>query len=117
MKLFHGRTFVGTISDPLFSDETWYGTILINLSLANDEKGKQVLTFIEFCQDWHERLKKGLESSGDASEFNDFPEMVESDEWQLEEEPNGTRYHISCPYFFPGGEFTARPWEFMHSDD
>lgn len=111
MKLLFGRVPLGEISNPLFSDQTWYGVLLLAPSIANEAVGRRILAYKDFCEDWNERVD---DNRTDASEFDDYRDLTESAEWTIQNEHDGTSYHVGCPVFFRGGDFSCRPWESSH---
>jgi len=58
---------------------------------------KRVHDFISFCQRWHRRLDAG--EASDASEFDEFKDIVDSDSWSIEL-PDSTTTNIGCPVFY-----------------
>lgn len=117
MKLVFRSLTIGEVSDAFFSDQTWYGEFVADPSLAAHPVGKRVLEFKDFCEDWNKREIDNSDAPPDAAEFDRFHDLTESNEWFLKNEEDAAVYHIIAPVFFSEGEFSSRPWEFMHEDD
>lgn len=93
MRLFYDSTLVGEISDAFTDQGTWFGTFRQKLG----DQGERLREFIDFCKAWHERLGAG--EGGDASDFDNFGEVVTSGLWKVESN-DGTVVTIEgCPVF------------------
>jgi hypothetical protein len=117
MRLLFGRLRVGEISNPFFSDQTWYGDFLPAPSIGTDAVGQRILAYKTFCEGWNERVHANPDSPPDASEFDEYLDLTASAEWQILDEDGVTSHHVGCPVFFRGGDFSCRSWEFLRPDN
>jgi hypothetical protein len=114
VELVFGRVRLGAISNPHFSDQTWYGVLLVDPPLKDGATGRRILAYKDFSEDWNERLYHNQDSPPDAAEFDEYVDLVDSAEWAIVNHDEGISHHVDAPVFFKGGEFTCRPWEFTH---
>lgn len=113
MRLSFQSMSLGTISQPLFCDQTWFGVLLLDSSVEHEEVGRRILEYKRFSEDWNEEFKNKPLSSPDDSQWNAFLDLLESSHWRIEED-NGITHLVGCPVFFKGGDFSCRPWVYSH---
>jgi len=108
LRLCYGAIVLGTISDIVEHQGTWSGQFRRTLSTAQNSTEQRLDEFIEFCSDWHSRLRDA--DAADASEFDRFRDVFESGLWYTEY-PDGTVNRIAdAPVFMDGwcGEISWR---------
>src|SRR5262249_36853045 len=115
MNLVFQSMSLGTISQPLFCDQTWFGEVLLDPSVEHEEVGRRILEYQRFSEDWNEELKNKPLSPPDDSQWNTFLDLLESSQWGIKED-NGSTHLVGCPVFFKGGYFSCRPWVYSHPD-
>jgi len=74
-----------------------------------------MLEYKNFCEDWNSRLQNNPEKLPEPSEFDQFSDLTESNEWTIED-VDATVHKVNAPLFLSGDEFTCRPWEFLHPE-
>jgi hypothetical protein len=104
IQLYYGTVLVGYIAVPFYSDRTWYGTFQPGSVATDDPISQRVTLFIEFCQDWHRRIKTG----GNAAEFDAFRDIVDSPLWQTVADDGARSPLAEAPVFFPEGVMSWR---------
>ena len=92
MRLLFGRVRVGKILEPFFSDQNWYGGLLLAPSIADEAAGRRIRTYKNVCEDWNEReeVYDNPDSPPDASEFDEYRDLTESDELRIQNEVDGS---------------------------
>jgi len=96
---------IGNITGAFCGEEatgTWFGNFLPSTHDGQGADEKRIRDVISFCRGWHRRHDEG-ETPGD-SEFDDFKDIVDSDQWSIET-PDRTTKRIGCPVFY-GDEIT-----------
>lgn len=86
---------VGLISDPFFSNGTWFGVFCETLKPETGPTKKRLHEFILFSEDWHAREKTDL--SADADEWDAFADL--SDRWQTVSADGVTTAICDIPVF------------------
>jgi hypothetical protein len=81
LSLWYGETQVGMVHDAFTSDATWYGTFECFVDPRASVVGDRLVSFIKFCQDWCARSKEDPQDPPDASEFDQFSDIIESGRW------------------------------------
>jgi hypothetical protein len=78
--LHYGSVAVGRVTDPFWSDDTWFG-VFQAAPIADDAPtlDLHIRAFISFYRDWHARLESGLNPS--ATEFDTFSDLLTSGQW------------------------------------
>jgi len=95
--LWCGPTRVGIIYDSFCSDETWFGTFVLELRPGEGEQQDRIIGFIAFCRAWN---RKALEQDADAAEFDDYRELTTSGPWRVTH-ANGVATRIEvAPNFY-----------------
>ena len=115
MNLLFDKRIVGAISIPIFADNTWHGVLAINDALVNDTFGMRIIDFIRFSEDWHERLRMNQSNPPASSEFDSYLDLLQSDQWVIQDLTEDRYHQIEGPVFFEGGEFSCRTWEFANA--
>jgi hypothetical protein len=106
---------IGEIAQPLFSDETWYGILKMEPSLANKETVERLLGYIVFCAKWNDRFADNPESPPDTAEFKKFADLVQSREWCIHDDQEAISHEVGCPCFLGGSEFSCRSRKWLDS--
>ena len=114
-RLLFGSIVVGNIAQPLFCDETWHGILTIDAAFEAHAAAKRFLAYKRFSETWNARLRKNQQKPPDAAEFDKFRDLTESENWTIEDDES-VAHHVNAPLFLRGGEFTCRPWNFVHPD-
>jgi hypothetical protein len=83
MVLLFGNTVAGEIVDAFEHQGTQFGIFKSRLSPNGDRTTERLREFIKFCKDWFGRC--GSEAGADASEFDQFPDIVSSGNWSIQE--------------------------------
>lgn len=104
---------LGTISQSLLCDQTWFGVLHLDSSVEHKDVGRRLLEYKRFSEGWNEELKNNPLSPPDDSQWNAFVDLLESSEWRIKEDET-VIHHVDCPVFFEGEEFSCRPWDFSH---
>jgi hypothetical protein len=97
-RLFHGSTMVARLTDVITHQGTWFAIYAVAIEDANQERLRE---FINFCEEWHARLRDGKEP--DADEFDAFADLVKSDRWHVLFE-NGADVIVAGAPVFADGE-------------
>src|SRR3954467_6355284 len=79
--LYYGTHLVGLVREPFYSDDTWYGLFERTASPSQDPTLRRVFSFVDFCEQWHERLEQDQANPPDASEFDQFSDLLQSGLW------------------------------------
>jgi hypothetical protein len=109
LNLYYGPEMIGHVTDVFFSDQTWYGIFERGThASSNNPVIRRVLEFISFCVDWNERTANNQNNPPDASEFDRYSDLVNSDLWHMRN-PQGDVWHLDeAPVFFSGGDVSWR---------
>jgi hypothetical protein len=113
MELLFGSLVVGEIKNDVYSDQTWFGTIILSRSLRETDAGRRLMAYKRFSEKWNARLRANQDTPPDSCEWDAWADILKSPDWWLRKSQDGTLIHVNAPIFFKGGDFTCRPWEFF----
>ena len=106
MQLWCGPVFVGELLDVIVDQGTWFA---LSFRQAVNRKGGQgetrICDFIDFCEDWHQRVKREMEPS--ATEFDPF--LAELRNWRVRSLLDGREMEVDTPVFADGLVSWIRP--------
>src|SRR5262245_26560713 len=79
--LWHERVLIGQITDPYYSDYTWWGVLKRIAQPDDGELATLLLSFIDFCEDWNERTRMNPTNPPGAAEFDLYDDLLKSGLW------------------------------------
>lgn len=97
MEFRYGQIHIGIITDEFLSDGTWFGRFLKAAVPDPSPLHKRLDDYIAFSVEWHERLRSDLPA--DATEFDEFGEIISSGEWQTLALGGGVAWIAEAPIF------------------
>ena len=106
LTLLYGSLVVGRISKAFCSDATWYGLHRPLIEIKDGVLAHRLLDYINFSQDWNERLRKGL--AADPAEFEHYADVIKSGLWSTDTTDGHRSSIIDAPVFFAGDEISWR---------
>jgi hypothetical protein len=108
LTLWYAGLLVARVVNPIYSDATWYGTFQ-SLVAPNDRGlSRKIATYIEFCVDWNERTRSDPSHAPDASEFEQYTDVLSSQKWFIRSADGQSKQVLDAPVFFPGDEVSWR---------
>lgn len=108
MTLWYGNVLIGRISDTFFSDDTWYGILERLVHPDDGEFSHRLVSFIDFCKDWNERILNDPADPPDASEFDQYSDILKSGLWVVRDSAGETTRIAEAPVFFNRGDISWR---------
>ena len=84
LKLYYADLAVGTIRNPFQDDDTWYGTVDLDLSPQDGELAHQIAEYVRFIEAWNERVHRNEQA--DPGEFDQYSNLVKSGLWSTRDE-------------------------------
>lgn len=87
------------VTEAFCVDGTWHG--ICHRAQHDRRVPERVTAYIDFCEDWNERLKLG---SAASDMFDRFSDVVTSNLWSVRRSDGTEEKLPSCPVFFRGGE-------------
>lgn len=105
--LWYQGVLIGQITDPCYSDNTWWG-VLKRIAQADDgELSARLLSFVDFCEDWNERTGTNPADQPSAADFDVYDDLLYSGLWFVRNS-KGEQQIDTAPLFHAGGEFSWR---------
>jgi hypothetical protein len=108
VQLWYGSQVVGQITGVFLSDDTWFGSFHSDLARRGEKVPERVTEFIEFCQDWNNRVESSPNEPPHPAEFDQYSDLLKSGLWCVKSE-QGDVWRISeAPVFAGDGEVSWR---------
>jgi len=101
LQRWFGDVLVADLRNVFPHQGTWFAEYLPIVSPVQGRLQARLCEFIQFCEEWHERLTRG--DNPDAKEFDRFAEIIESAAWRVPC-PNGTELRPAGGPIFVQGE-------------
>jgi hypothetical protein len=105
-ELWFDSLFVGRVSHLVAENGTCSGVIEFAITRSSRSPASDLLRFVNFCEDWNERVRKQLEPPS-AAEFDAFDSIVKSGKWFTRSDGIVTAIDIA-PVFFRRNEVSWR---------
>jgi len=100
---------VGRILDVFAYDTTtWFGTLERTIRVEESPLATRLIEFMDFCIEWNTRSAANPEKPPDASDFDQFNDVIQSGLWFTETKQGEKQPIVQSPVFFPGGEVSWR---------
>ncbi|SRR6266404_1754600 len=106
--LFCGNIQVGKIHDSFCSDDTWYGRFEPSIKKEDGFQESRIMGFIHFSQLWNERVATNPSDPPDASEFDQFNDLIATRLWSVASHEGKCSRIVDAPVFVIGGEILWR---------
>ncbi|HEX9063140.1 MAG TPA: hypothetical protein VF941_23450 [Clostridia bacterium] len=106
LKLYCEKKLVGFVKQPFFSDDTWYGVFETAILDGTVDFEKRIMYFINFSRDWNRRIEEDCGNLPDASEFDQFDDLINNSSWVVETHEGN--YNIDKAPVFYGNEISWR---------
>jgi hypothetical protein len=100
--LLYANIVVGEVENVFEDQGTQFGDFQCSLPPDGDMTTKRLCKFIDFCKDWFERC--GSEDGADASEFDQFRDIVSSGKWSIRQAAGDCSSIKEAPMFHDGRE-------------
>jgi hypothetical protein len=102
LQLFCGSIKVGHIHDQFCSDETWFGRFEPSIKKEDGLQENRIMEFIHFSQLWNERVATNPSNPPDASEFDQFNDLIATHPWFVESNDAKCAKIAEAPIFVKG---------------
>src|SRR4029450_4279913 len=96
IELWMGPCCAGIATQAFYSAGTWCGIFNPSFEDCSEELVTKFTSYIEFCQDWHERLTSG---DADPLEFEQHSDIVHSGNWTMRQTGSATKSIADAPVF------------------
>jgi hypothetical protein len=109
LRLYLDDLHVADIQDAICISNTWFG--FYQSVIEKDATAglvRRILEFVEFSKDWNRRIKEQPEAPPDASEFDQFNDLIKSSRWSVESGEGKRSKIFEAPLFFGAHELSWR---------
>src|SRR4051812_44387433 len=110
MELLFGSFVVGEIKNDLYSDNTWFGTLVPSANIGETVIGRRMLTYKRFSEEWNARLYANQMAPPHTDEWQAWADILNSPEWWIRSN-DGSLIHVNAPVFLADSDFSCQPWE------
>jgi hypothetical protein len=108
VELRYAGQVIGHITDVFFLDDTWFGSFRTDVRNCEQDMPERVMRFIEFCQDWNNRVESNPNEPPDPSEFDQYSDLLKSGLWSVKS-AQGDVWHVAeAPVFSRDGDVSWR---------
>jgi hypothetical protein len=106
MRLLFGNIHVADVQNVICTADTWFGFYERVIHENADGSASRILRFIEFSKDWNKRAKEQPKAPPDASEFDQFNDLIEGLRWSIESGDGKRSKILEAPLFFGANELS-----------
>ena len=100
LQLWFGDVLVADLLDVITHQGTWFARYRQIVVPEQGPQQRRLCDFISFCEDWHQRLKRG--QAPDAEEFDQYTDVIKTGSWRVSC-PDGSELTLTeAPVFVEG---------------
>lgn len=110
LPLWYGDVLIGVVKSVVLHQGTRFGVLERAVDPYDTPVARRIADFIQFCEEWNERVEISDETSGPppaVEEFDQYEDVIKSNSWAVKTAAEEAQRIDEAPLFF-GGELSWR---------